>query len=98
MTDLPNDRARPRQGGDPDLPLPELIAVIREEAERQGLGLSNVARGAGLGDLLVRVETGEAREGELSVGDVTALGSVLGVSASELIARAEALAREERER
>jgi hypothetical protein len=100
MIDRASDRSR--QGGGFGLPLSALIAAIREAAEKQGLSLPAVAQSAGLGDLLVQVEAeveaDQAREGELLVNDVAALGGVLGVRASELIARAEALAREGRER
>jgi hypothetical protein len=71
-----------------------IVAATHEAAGRQGLRLSEVAERAEVGDLLVRIGAGQAAEDELRVSHVMAISRVLGLSAGELFARAEALERE----
>jgi hypothetical protein len=90
MADRPSDTSQSsgEQAGGP--PQEALLAAFRQLCDERGLKLDDVAREAGLRDLVGRAETGE---GELRLRDVTALCTVLGVRVSELTVRAEALAR-----
>lgn len=97
MADPPQDRPRSQWEGDPLPSRVALLAAIREVAERQGRNLAELSRDAGLEDLLVRVEADKASPGAVSMADVAVLGGLLRVSASELIARAEVLEREQPE-
>jgi hypothetical protein len=78
-------------GGPPQRALLAALRQVSAERERQ---LDEVARVAGLADVVARVEAGE---GELRLRDVAALCAVLDVRVSELTARAETLGQGEGE-
>jgi transcriptional regulator with XRE-family HTH domain len=91
MTDA---RPRGQEGGARPLSS-AVIAAIREAVEQQGLTLAAVAEEAGVGDLLSRMEESPSGDLELGVSHVASISRALGVSASELLARAETRIREE---
>ncbi len=93
MSDRADDPAPPIRDGDAELLAALLIEAIREEAADQALTLSTVSERAGLGDHLDRLAAGRAHWVEFRLTDVAAAARVLGVSASELVARAEVLLR-----
>jgi hypothetical protein len=68
-----------------------IIAAVREAADRQGTTLAAVAQEAGVGDLLVRMAKGEVGDEDLGVSQAIAISRALGLKASELFARTEAL-------
>lgn len=98
MADRPDDSARRPQTGATGLLPTALVAAVREACEPRAMSVSTAARRAGVGDLLARIEAGEAAEDELLFSHVAALSDVLDVRMSELVARAEELAREGGER
>jgi hypothetical protein len=90
MTD---DRSR-REEGTAGSVSSAIIAAIREAADRQGTTLAAVGQEAGVGDLLVRMAEGEVGDEDLGVSQAIAISRALGLSASELFARTEALRQE----
>lgn len=98
MADRPDDSARRPQTGAAGLLPTALAAAVREACEARAMSLSTAAQRAGVGDLLARIEAGEAAEDELLFSHVAALSDLLDVRMSELVARAEELARESGER
>jgi transcriptional regulator with XRE-family HTH domain len=98
MADHPSEGSR-CGAGSPAGPSPAaLIAAVREECQRRGLSLADVADRAGRADLVARMESGQAGGEEVLVADMAALGQTLGVSTRQLVARAEEIEREWRER
>lgn len=71
-----------------------MMMALHEAARRRGSSLEDIARRAGLGDLVARLDAGEI---ELTLEAEAVLCNGLGVRLSEVIARAEELHSEGRE-
>ncbi|HEY6779462.1 MAG TPA: hypothetical protein VI111_00825 [Thermoleophilaceae bacterium] len=92
MTDRRADSSGGRPRIDPRSHRQALIRAIRERCSAEDRPLQAVAREAGLQP--ARLAAAQAGEVDLRLDEMTAISNVLGVKASELIARAEAMSRE----
>lgn len=92
MTDCRADSPACRPGIDPRSLRKAFIGAIREQCAAQDRPLRAVALEAGLSP--GRIAAAQAGEVDLRLEEITAISNVLGLKASELIARAEAMGRE----